>query len=86
LTGPGAVSVGASYTIEGCGFAPGSLVPLEVTEGGGCCIAYNLLADAFGRFTVTRSANSAGYYRVRAAGQRRNGRWVVVAEWSFNAS
>jgi hypothetical protein len=86
LTGPSAVSAGDTYAIDGCGFAPGSLVPIEVTESGGCCIAYNLLADASGRFTVTRSATSAGYYRVRASGQRRNGRWIVLAEWSFSAS
>jgi hypothetical protein len=86
LTGPGAVSAGVTYTIEGCGFGAGSLVPLEFTEGGGCCIAYNIGADASGRFSVTRTAWSTGYYRVRAAAQRRNGRWVTVAQWSFSAS
>jgi hypothetical protein len=86
LTGPVAVSAGQTYTIKGCGFRAGSLVPLEITESGGCCIAYNVATDASGRLTVTRSANGAGYYRVRASGQRRNGRWIVMAEWAFNAS
>lgn len=86
LSGPGSVSVGNSYTLEGCGFKPNSLVPIEVTESGGCCIAYNVLTDSSGRLTVVRSANSSGYYRVRASGQRRNGRWIVVAEWSAMAS
>src|SRR5262245_54785157 len=86
LSGPSSVAVGGSYTVTGCGFTPGSLVPVEVTEGGDCCIAYNVGADSSGRITLTRTAYSAGYYRVRASGQRRNGRWIVVAEWSATAS
>ena len=77
---------GDSYTVDGCGFEPGSLVPIEVTEGGGCCMAFNVYADESGRFSLTRAANASGYYRVRASGQHRTGRWIVVAEWSTMVS
>ena len=86
LTGPVAPQVGDNYTIEGCGFTPGALVPLEITEADGCCMALNVRADESGRFVYTDSVWAPGYYRVRASARHRSGnRWVVVAEWSFEA-
>jgi hypothetical protein len=85
LTGPAQARVGETYTVNGCGFAPGSLVPLEVTEAGGCCLALNKVADAEGRFSYTSNVWGAGTYRVRALSRRNNGRWRVAATWSFQA-
>jgi hypothetical protein len=86
LTGPTQARVGESYTVTGCGFAPGSLVPLEVTEAGGCCLALNMFADENGTFSFTSTAWGAGLYRVRALTQRNGkGRWRVAATWSFQA-
>jgi hypothetical protein len=85
LTGPTQARVGETYTVNGCGFAPGSLVPLEVTEAGGCCLALNKVADAEGRFSYTSNVWGAGTYRVRALSRRNNGRWRVAATWSFQA-
>lgn len=86
LTGPTQAQVGDSYTVSGCGFAPGSLVPLEITEGGGCCMALNKVADASGALSHTGNVSTAGTYRVRALTRRNNGRWRVVSSWSFQAS
>jgi hypothetical protein len=86
LTGPSGVFVGQPYTVYGSGFAPGSWVPLEITEAGGCCLAVGMAADEYGRFTYTGPAWAPGMYRVRAAVPRNgNGRWRVAAEWSFEA-
>jgi len=84
LTGPATAQVGETYTVDGSGFAPGSLVPLEIAEAGGCCIALNLVADASGRISYTGAVYAAGAYRVRAL-VKRNTRWRVGAEWSFTA-
>ena len=46
LTGPTQARVGENYTVTGSGFAPGSIVPLEITEAGGCCLALQHVADA----------------------------------------
>ena len=86
LSGPAAVATGSEYTVTGCGFAPNSFVAIEITEAGGCCIAYNVGTDSTGRLELTRTAWWAGDYRVRAAVERRNYRMVTVAEWSFTAS
>ena len=85
LSGPTDAHVGDAYTIQACGFEPGAMVPIELAEANGCCFAFNMVADATGRFTYTGNAWAAGAYRVRAAAQHRgSGRWVVVAEWSFD--
>ena len=85
LSGPSAVRVGDAYTVSGCGFAPGSMVGIEVTAAGGCCLALNVAADSAGRISYSDSAYAAGAYRVRAV-QRVRGRSRVVAQWSFTAS
>jgi hypothetical protein len=85
LTGPTQARVGESYTVSGCGFAPGSMVPLEITEAGGCCGAVNRVADSAGAFSYSGSVWGAGTYRVRAS-VRRNNRWRVAASWSFQAT
>lgn len=87
LTGPTQARVGENYTVTGCGFAPGSIVPLEVTEAGGCCLALQQVADGSGSFSHTSYVWGAGQYRVRALVKRKgNGRWRVGASWSFMAS
>jgi hypothetical protein len=86
LTGPTQARVGDSYTVSGCGFAPGSLVPLEVTEASGCCMALNKVADANGALSHTGNVWAAGTYRVRALSRGKNGRWRVAASWSFQAT
>ena len=85
LSGPSSVRVGDAYTVSGCGFAPGSMVGIEVTAAGGCCLALNLAADESGRISYSDTAYAAGSYRVRAVQRVRN-RSRVVAEWSFTAS
>ena len=86
LSGASQLQVGDVYTVAGCGFAPGALVPLEIAEADGCCMALNVLADSSGRFVYSDAVWAPGTYRVRAAAQRREGaRWVVVAEWGFVA-
>ena len=85
LTGPSSVRVGDGYTVSGCGFAPGSMVGLEVVSGGGCCLAMQVAADDSGRLAYSDTASSPGTYRVRATQRVRN-RVRVVAEWSFVAS
>ena len=86
LSGPTQAQVGQSYTITGCGFAPGRLVPLELMEAG-CCSAISRFADADGNLSFTRSVSGAGQFRTRASAQRNGkGRWRVVASWSFQAS
>jgi hypothetical protein len=78
--------VGATYTVSGCGFAPGSLVPLNVTEADGCCMALNMVADAYGRFSYTDDVWAPGTYGVRAWVLRNgSGRWRLAAEWWFEA-
>jgi hypothetical protein len=85
LSGPSAVRVGETYTVNGSGFAPGSWVPLEITEAGGCCLALGMVADEAGSFSYTGPAWMPGTYRVRAAVQRNgNGRWRIVAECTFD--
>jgi hypothetical protein len=86
LSGPTQARVGDSYTVTGCGFAPGSLVPLEITEAGGCCLALNKVADANGALSHTGNVSAAGTYRVRALSRGKNGRWRVTASWSFQAT
>jgi hypothetical protein len=87
LTGPTQARVGETYTVRGCGFAPGRLVPLELTEGGGCCQALNTYADANGNVSYSGYVWGAGQYRVRALVKRRDtGRWRVGASWSFQAT
>jgi hypothetical protein len=85
LTGPAIAYVGATYTITGSGFVPGSLVPLEIGEASGCCIALNMVADEEGRFSYTGEVWAAGAYSVRALALRNGGRWRVAASWSFQA-
>jgi hypothetical protein len=86
LSGAAQRQVGDAYTVEGCGFAPGALVPLEIAEADGCCIALAVLADSSGRFVYSGAVWAPGTYRVRASAERRGStRWVVVAEWSFVA-
>jgi hypothetical protein len=85
LTGPTVAHVGETYTVNGSGFAPGSLVPLEIAEADGCCIALNLVADESGKFSYTGAVWAPGTYRVRAL-VKRNARWRVAAVWSFVAS
>jgi hypothetical protein len=86
LTGPFEAHVGDSYTLDGCGFSPGSIVPLEIAEAGGCCIALNQVADQYGKFSYTGSVWATGTYRVRASVARNgSGRWRVAASWSFEA-
>jgi hypothetical protein len=86
LSGPTQARVGDSYTVSGCGFAAGSLVPLEITEASGCCMALNKVADAGGALSHTGNVSAAGTYRVRALTKGKNGRWRVAASWSFQAS
>lgn len=85
LTGPSWVAVGDAYTLSGCGFAPGSMVGIEVTAAGGCCLALNLAADESGRISYSDRAYAAGSYRVRAVQRVRN-KARVLAQWSFTAS
>jgi hypothetical protein len=86
LSGPTQARVGDSYTVSGCGFAPGTLVPLEITEASGCCMALNKVADANGALSHTGNVSAAGTYRVRALSRGKNGRWRVASSWSFQAS
>jgi hypothetical protein len=85
LTGPAGVHVGENYTVRGSGFEPGSLVPLEIGEADGCCIALNMVADGSGNFAYTGYVRALGAYGVRAFAQRNGGRWRVAATWSFDA-
>lgn len=84
LSGPSTAVVGELYTVDACGFAPGTLVAVEVTEAGGCCLALNAGTDGDGRFSYSGDVRGPGMYRLRASLPRRNGRYVVVAEWSFS--
>jgi hypothetical protein len=85
LTGTAGL-VGGYYTVTGAGFAPGAVVPLEIAEADGCCIALNMVADAVGGFSYTGEVWAPGTYRVRALVQRNgSGRWRVAASWSFEA-
>jgi hypothetical protein len=62
------------------------VVPLEIAEAGGCCMALNMVADEYGRFSYTGEVWAPGTYRVRASVQRNgSGRWRVAASWSFEA-
>ena len=85
LSGPATAYVGEVYTVIGSGFAPGSLVPLEIAEADGCCIALNLVADSGGTFSYSGEVWAPGTYRVRALVPRNGGRWRVAASWSFEA-
>jgi hypothetical protein len=86
LSGPAVAQVGGQYTIVGSGFEPGALVPLEIGEADGCCIALNLVADAHGGFSYTSDVWAPGTYRVRASVPRNgSGRWRIAASWSFEA-
>ena len=85
LSGPAVAHVGETYTVTGSGFAAGSLVPLELAEAGGCCIALNMVADLGGTFSYTGEVWAPGTYRVRALVPRNGGRWRVAASWSFEA-
>ena len=85
LSGPATARVGETYTVSGSGFSPGALVPLEIGEADGCCIALNMIADAWGTFAYTGDVWAPGTYRVRAMTQRNGGRWRVAASWSFEA-
>ena len=85
LSGPASAAVGDAYTITGCGFVPRSMVSLELTEGGGCCLAQQVYTGEDGRFTFTGTVSTTGTYRLRASELRRRG-WTVVAVWSFQAS
>ena len=86
LSGPVAATVGDQYTVAGSGFAPGGLVPLEIAEADGCCIALNMVADRYGAFAYTGEVWAPGTYRVRAAVPRKgSGRWRIAASWSFDA-
>jgi hypothetical protein len=84
LTGPVTVHVGELYTVYGSGFAPGAMVPLEIAEADGCCIALNMFADSDGRFAYTGEVWAPGSYSVRAFVER-NGRWRAAGSWSFEA-
>ena len=85
LTGPSMAYVGDTYTVDGCGFAPLAVVPLELAEADGCCIALNMIADAYGRFSYSSAVWAAGTYRARAAVPRNHTRWRIAASWSFEA-
>ena len=85
LSGPASAVVGESYTVTGCGFAPRSMVALEIGEAGGCCLAQQVYVGDDGRFTYTGSVWASGGYRIRASVPRRKG-WTVVATWSFAAA
>jgi hypothetical protein len=85
LSGPATAQVGETYTVTGSGFAAGSLVPLEIAEADGCCIALNLVADSFGTFSYSGEVWAPGTYRVRALVPRNGGRWRVAASWYFEA-
>jgi hypothetical protein len=85
LTGPTSAVVGQSYTVDGCGFAPGSVVPLEIAEADGCCIALNQVADDTGRFSYTGWVYAPGAYQVKAW-VKRSTQWRLGASWSFTAS
>lgn len=85
LSGPSFVRVGDGYIVSGCGFAPGSMVGIEVTSAGGCCLALQVAADGSGQIVYQDTARAAGAYRVRATQRVRN-RVRVVGEWSFTAS
>ena len=56
LSGDAQRHVGDVYTVAGCGFAPGALVPLEIGEADGCCSALNVLADSSGRLLSTSTS------------------------------
>ena len=86
LSGPPVSWVGDQYTVAGSGFAAGSVVPLEIAEADGCCIALNMVADAYGGFSYTSEVWAPGTYRVRASVPRNgSGRWRIAASWSFEA-
>jgi hypothetical protein len=85
LSGPVTAQVGATYTVSGAGFTPGAVVPLEIGEADGCCIALNMIADGWGAFAYAGDVWAPGTYRVRAMTQRNGGRWKVAAYWSFEA-
>jgi hypothetical protein len=85
LTGPTTAHVGDIYTVTASGFTPGALVPLEIAEADGCCIALNLVAGFDGTFTYSGEVWAPGAYRVRAWVARNGGRWRVAASWSFDA-
>jgi hypothetical protein len=84
LSGPTVAYVGESYNVVGSGFAPGAIVPLEIGEAGGCCIALNQVADAYGKIYYTGDVYAPGTYRVRALSQSHS-RWRVAASLTFEA-
>lgn len=86
LTGPAAAQVGERYTVSGCGFARWSLVPLNIAEAEGCCMALNMFADEYGRFSYTGDVWAQGTYGVMAWAPRNgSGRWNLAASWTFEA-
>jgi len=75
--------VGGTYTVTGCGFAPGTPVNITIGEANGCCRGVTRWADANGEVSYSGNVWAAGEYKFSAALQAKNGAWRVVAQWGF---
>jgi len=84
LTGPTGGNLFQSFTIDGCGFEPGAIVPLVGAEANGCCFTVNMVADSSGRFSWTGQVWSLGEYSYKAMVQTNRG-WRTAATWTFDA-
>jgi len=85
LTGPSVVAVEDTYSIAGCGFEPGQIVPFVGGEANGCCWSVNMVADANGVFSYEGWAWGSGTYTFKALESTRNS-YRAAATWSFEAS
>ena len=73
---------GGTYVVTGSGFNAGQTVHFSVSEPG-CCIAFNVAADATGNVSFSRTAGFPGTYKVDA--YQWNGRKsVLMATVSFS--
>ena len=83
LAGPASASWNESFSIDGCGFQPGAVVPLIGAEANGCCFTVNMVADSTGRFSWQGLVWGVGDYSYKALQQSKSG-WRTVATWSFD--
>ena len=61
---PSVVAVGGSFTVSGSGYPAGRLVAVAWANPG-CCVSFNVLADASGNISFTRTAGFAGTHAIR---------------------
>ena len=73
---------GTQYTITRSRFFPNQMVAFSVADPG-CCIAFNLWADASGNVSFNRSTGDVGTYKINASQLDRN-KYILMATISFS--